>query len=129
MCLAWSQRCHRNVCLLIAFGEGGEKMECTFLSSSCSFSVSIASLLSPTPFFFVSLSSSVAIYPLSHFFFSKDAPTLSIHFIFLQFSPPFLLFLACRSSPDVTRSSVAGGRRQKRFSRGSQEVTDVTLCA
>lgn len=93
MWLAWSQCCHCNVCLPIALW--GEKMECTFLSSFCSFSVSIASLFSPTPPSF-SLSS-VAIYPLSHFFFT-DAPTLSIHFISLQFSAPFLLFFACRSS-------------------------------
>ena len=64
-------------------------MECTFLSSFCSSSVSIASLFSPAslPLAFSSFSlPSIAIYPLSHFFFFlflRCPRPLSIHFISL----------------------------------------------
>lgn len=111
-------------------------MECTFLSSFCSFSVSIASLLPlASPPSSLSLSS-IAIHPLSHFFSPfSDAVTLSIHFISLQFSAPFLLLFACRSSrchqvfcrqgwgwgvEGVEAGQ--GGRRQKRFQKEANSV-------
>lgn len=83
-------------------------------SSLCSSTVSIASLFSTPP---PSSLSSVAIYPPSCFFFPSDAPTLSFHFIFLQFSAPFLLFLACRSSRCHQVFCRQGKEEQKRGAR------------
>ena len=142
MCLAWTQRCQRNVCLPITLW-GGEKegkkkkMERTFLSSFCSSSVSIASLFSPAaslpPPHSLSLAfssfslPSVAIYPLSHFFFlplSKMPPTL----IYPFYLPPSFRRHFSSSSPvahpGVTRFSVAGGEaRRKPAQSGGQPTT------
>lgn len=89
--------------------------------SAASSPLSIASLFSPASAALYSSSlSSVTIYPLSHFISPSDAQTLSAHFIFLQPSLPFLLFLACRSSRCHQVFCRRGGTCVR------QEVTDDT---
>lgn len=119
-------------------GEGREKkkkMECTFLSSFCSSSVSMASLFSPAaslPPLSLAFSSfslpSVAIYPLSHFFFlplSKMPPDPYLSILSpSQFSAPFLLFLACRSS----RCHQVFCRRRETRRKPAQSGGQPTTC-
>lgn len=110
-------------------------MECTFLSSFCSSSVSMASLFSPAaslPPLSLAFSSfslpSVAIYPLSHFFFlplSKMPPDPYLSILSpSQFSAPFLLFLACRSS----RCHQVFCRRRETRRKPAQSGGQPTTC-
>lgn len=133
MWLAWSQCCHCNVCLPIALWEkNGVHLPLLFLQLQCINSITLATRL--PPFFSLSLfNRNPSTFPF--FFPFSDAVTLSIHFISLQFSAPFLLLFACRSSrchqvfcrqgwgwgvEGVEAGQ--GGRRQKRFQKEANSV-------
>lgn len=78
-------------------------------------------LLLPLTFFCLSLLS-YSIHPPP--FFPSNAPTLSIHFIFLQFSLPFLF--ACLAHPGVTSLFLSLGEEVAKREGPSQKVTDDT---